>query len=121
MSRCIAPKTARSHIFNIMVIVCRRCFRRSQIPMPPIGARLRCTSCQTVQVFGVATRLSLSGNPVAAPPSVNFSRNSVNSSRPRQRRSIAGITRFSDHRAPAANRAHVLGFDDDIDDLWAAG
>jgi hypothetical protein len=57
----------------MVMITCRRCFRRAQIEMPPIGARLRCTACNEAQQFGT---------------------------RPRRRRVIAGVTRFSDRRAP---------------------
>jgi DNA-directed RNA polymerase subunit RPC12/RpoP len=76
-----------------MIVVCRRCFRRAQIEMPPIGARLRCTSCNERQVFGT---------------------------RPRQRREIGGRVSF-ERKAPAAKATHVSFFDDPIDDLWAAG
>jgi hypothetical protein len=76
-----------------MIVVCRRCFRRAQIEMPPIGARLRCTSCNERQVFGT---------------------------RPRQRREIGGRVSF-ERKAPAAKRQTSADFDDRLDDLWAAG
>ena len=69
----------------------RRCDRRAQIEMPRIGQRLRCSSCNEVQVFGT---------------------------RPRRRREIAGITRFSDRRAPAAKAKHASLLNDDISDLF---
>jgi hypothetical protein len=73
--------------------------------MPPIGARLRCTSCQTVQVFGERQNLI----------------NDQNSPRrPRRHREIAGRVMF-DTRATAANAKHVSPFDDDISDLFKAG
>jgi hypothetical protein len=71
--------------------------------MPPIGARLRCTSCQTVQVFGQK-------GGIKKPPPY----------RPRARREIAGVVRF-DTRAPAAKVHTYEHFDDRIDDLFAAG
>jgi hypothetical protein len=89
-----------------MVIVCRRCFRRAQIEMPKVGARLRCTSCQTVQVFGERAGRKSSKN--GRRPST------------RQRREIAGVVRF-DTRAPAAKVHTYEHFDDRIDDLFAAG
>jgi hypothetical protein len=41
--------------------------------------------------------------------------------RPRRRREIAGVTKFSDRRAPAANAKHASHFDDPISDLFKAG
>jgi hypothetical protein len=77
-----------------MIVVCRRCFRRAQIEMPRIGQRLRCSSCNEVQVFG--TRRAV-------------------------RRVINGVVRFSARRAPAANDAPAHHFDDPISDLFKAG
>jgi DNA-directed RNA polymerase subunit RPC12/RpoP len=77
-----------------MLIHCRRCGRRAQIERPKIGQKLRCTSCNEVQVFGT---------------------------RPRRRREVHGIVRFSDRRAPQAKAKHVSPFDDPISDLWKAG
>jgi len=93
-----------------MVIVCRRCDRRGQIPMPAIGSTLRCSACGQRQRFGdgqTSTRVDV----------VNAGRGLQ-----RQRREIAGVVRF-DRRAPAANvqRVEQVHFDDPISDLFKAG
>jgi hypothetical protein len=62
----------------------------------PIRARLQCTSCGQVQIFGEQSR----------------------GSRSRERRQIVGVVRFK-RPAPAADREHVdVDFDDDVDDLF---
>jgi hypothetical protein len=66
--------------------------------MPKVGHRLRCSACGQRQRFGS------SGSAAAT----------------RARREIAGITRFSDRRAPAAKRA-LNSFDDPISDLFKVG
>jgi hypothetical protein len=81
----------------IMVIVCRRCFRRAQIPMPPIGARLRCTTRGERQVFG-----ERKNTPVGSR---------------RRRREIGGVVKF-DRPAPGQYVVNAHNFDDAIDDLF---
>jgi hypothetical protein len=87
-TRAVAPKVPRPY-FRCMFVTCAQCFRRAQIPLPPIGARLRCTGCGERQVFGT---------------------------RPRRRREISGVTRFS-ARAPALVPDQAP-LNDAIDDLF---
>jgi hypothetical protein len=88
-----------------MVITCDRCARRAQIAMPRIGSRLRCTSCDAVQVFGDRQK-NVPGRDTC----------------PRRRREVHRIVRFSD-RAPAPGQkvGNAHDFDDPLGDLFAIG
>jgi hypothetical protein len=96
----IAPKVQRSYFHN-MIVVCRRCFRRAQVEMPPIGATLRCTECGRRQRFGERQ---------------NEFRTRAKFDRPCQ---VAGIVRFADRRRqPGVEPAHAHCFDDVLTDLF---
>jgi hypothetical protein len=60
----------------MVTVMCQRGYRRAQILLPPIAARLRCESCNEVRVFGSgprfvarrvgAQRMTLAANAIGA-------------------------------------------------------
>jgi len=94
-------------------------------PLPaPRPARERAARASLAQVFEV--RISPTRAPAKLVNDYDPQRrqNGVNDSilpRPRRQRTIAGIVRFSDRRAPAVDSKTFSNFDDRLDDLFCAG